>query len=426
MKRRQFLIGAAAAGVAAWWLKPGDRGAPHDPYFYALQQRLRQERLGRPLLVIDRDRLARNCARLVDELPANKALRLVAKSLPGLALIREIMALTGTRRLMTFHQPFMNTLAAAEPDCDLLLGKPMPVNAAAQFYQQLDRGAGFVPERQVQWLIDSEARLTQYLDLARSLNERLRISIEIDVGLHRGGLQKVVELDALLTLVRQHPDYLEFAGFMGYDAHVGKMPGFIESTETSYRKANAIYQGFIDRARDQHGDLFHDQLVFNGAGSPTFRLHGNESPLNEVSVGSCLVKPTDFDLPLLDDFEPTAFIATPILKVLDGLALPGPLPLGALWQSWDPNRRRTLFIYGGKWMAKPVSPAGLSENTLYGTSSNQMMLNGSPSQKLQVDDWIFLRPTQSEAVLLQFGDMLALGADHPAAWWAPLEAGHGR
>ena len=426
MKRRQFLIGAAAVGLGAWWLKPGDRGAPHNDYFRSLQNTLQTLGAGRPLLIIDHQRLRHNCQQLVDNLPAGKAFRIVAKSLPSLALIREVMALTGSQRLMTFHQPFMNALAAAEPNADLLLGKPMPVAAAAQFYRELERSNGFDPATQVQWLIDTLPRLEQYLALAESLQERLRISIEIDVGLHRGGLQQAQDIDALLDLIRQHPQRLQLAGLMGYDAHVGKMPGFIESTETSLRKSNAVYQSFIDRIRNQYNDQWRDDLILNGAGSPTIRLHDERSPLNEVSAGSCLLKPTDFDLPLLKDFQPAAFIATPVLKKLNGLTLPGPLPVGSLWQEWDPNRATTLFIYGGKWMAKPESPAGLSENGLYGSSSNQMMLNGSTSQQLNVDDWIFLRPTQSEAVLLQFGDLLAVDGQATTQWWAPLEAGHGR
>ena len=33
------------------------------------------------------------------------------------------------------------------------------------------------------------------------------------------------------------------------------------------------------------------------------------------------------------------------------------------------------------------------------------MLNGSRNIDLKADDWIFLRPTQSEFVFLQFGDI---------------------
>ncbi len=59
-------------------------------------------------------------------------------------------------------------------------------------------------------------------------------------------------------------------------------------------------------------------------------------------------------------------------------------------------------------MANPVFPNGLIFNTLYGRSSNQELLNGASTTPLAVDDFVFLRPHQSEAVLLQFGNILAM------------------
>ena len=64
---------------------------------------------------------------------------------------------------MLFHQPFMNALADAEPGCDMLLGKPMPIQAARRFYQELGEAHRFDPSLQLQWLIDSLPRLEQYL-----------------------------------------------------------------------------------------------------------------------------------------------------------------------------------------------------------------------------------------------------------------------
>ena len=52
-----------------------------------------------------------------------------------------------------------------------------------------------------------------------------------------------------------------------------------------------------------------------------------------------------------------------------------------------------------------MAPEGISANALYGASSNQMMFNGSNQLHLSVDDQLFLRPHQSEAVLLEFGDL---------------------
>ncbi|MEP5051270.1 MAG: alanine racemase [Alloalcanivorax venustensis] len=425
MKRRTFLLALGGGLAAAWWLKPGDQGGAHGAYFQPYNTLFRDSGPGRPLLFIDRQRLAANCRRLQQALPPGRAYRIVAKSLPSVPLIREVMAQTGTDRVMVFHQPFINAMAEAEPGCDLLLGKPMPVRAAARFYEELPADAGFDPDRQLQWLIDSDARLQEYLEMARRLGRRLRIIVEIDVGLHRGGLTEPRQLDALLERIAAHPRHLAFAGFMGYDAHVGKLPDLVESRDTSLRKAQAVYQSFIDRLYQVAPELREQPLTFNGAGSPTFTLHGDETPLNELAAGSCLVKPSDFDVPSLKDFEAAAFIAAPVLKALDGLTLPGPLPLGDAWALWDPNRRRTYFIYGGYWKAEPVSPPGIRRNDLYGVSTNQMMYNGSPATELVPGDQLFFRPTQSEFVLLQFGDLAAVSEHRIQAWWPPLPQGEG-
>jgi D-serine deaminase-like pyridoxal phosphate-dependent protein len=429
MQRRHLLIGIAATAAGSLLLRPADRGMPHDAYFAALNRLLKTQGFGRPALVIDLDRLERNAARLQAGIAAGKQLRLVAKSLPSLPLLRLLLQRTGSTRVMSFHQPFLNALAAELPATDILLGKPMPVRAAATFYRRLDARGGFNPATQLQWLVDTPERLAQYQQLARTLGTRMRVNIEIDVGLHRGGLSAPEQLDALLATIAADSDHLAFAGVMGYDAHVGKIPSVLESRETSYRKANDTYRAFIERARAHNAQADIAALTFNGAGSPTFRLHGADSPLNDVSVGSALVKPTDFDLDLLADFEPAAFIATPVLKAMDGLHLPGVAALGDAWAMWDRNRQRSYFIYGGKWIARFVSPAGVADNALYGSSSNQAIVNASPAVNLAVDDHVFLRPTQSEAVLLQFGDLLAVRSDGSGGYaiaghWPVLTPAH--
>ena len=50
------------------------------------------------------------------------------------------------------------------------------------------------------------------------------------------------------------------------------------------------------------------------------------------------------------------------------------------------------------------APPGLAPNGVY-VSSNQQGVNAPASVSLAPDDFVFLRPTQSEAVLLQFGDL---------------------
>lgn len=430
MKRRHVLfLGATALAGGAWLLRPENTGAPHDHYFQTLNDALKQQGPGRPLMVLDRARLHANCRALKALVPSSCQLRIVTKSLPSVPLIQDVMTHTGSHRLMVFHQPFMNALANAEPNADMLLGKPMPVQAAKQFYRELAEHKGsqnsFDPDTQLQWLIDTHERLEQYLQLARTLNRRLRINIEIDVGLHRGGLTDPQQLDALIRTIEANPQLLSFSGFMGYDAHVGKLPAFIQSAEQGHQETETQYRRYIARLYQLAPHYRERALCFNGAGSPTLALYDDTSVVNELSAGSCLVKARDFDLPHLAAFQPAIFIAAPILKSQPGLALPGPIPLGDAWQQWDANRQHTYFIYGGYWKAEPVSPAGVQANTVYGASTNQMMFNSSARTALEVDDQLFFRPTQSEFVMLQFGDIAVWENAALQTWWPPLPHGTG-
>jgi len=50
-------------------------------------------------------------------------------------------------------------------------------------------------------------------------------------------------------------------------------------------------------------------------------------------------------------------------------------------------------------------------------STNQSPIATSTSVDLQVDDYMFMRPTQSEFVMLQFGDLLTFkGNDFVGTW----------
>jgi D-serine deaminase-like pyridoxal phosphate-dependent protein len=54
---------------------------------------------------------------------------------------------------------------------------------------------------------------------------------------------------------------------------------------------------------------------------------------------------------------------------------------------------------------------------LLGRSSNQERLNGPAGLSIEVDDHVFLRPTQSEFVMLHFGDLWVLQQGRLIARW---------
>jgi D-serine deaminase-like pyridoxal phosphate-dependent protein len=416
--RRNLLLGGAAVAALAW-ARPRECRDGHSAYFASLNAILRANGIDCPVLLIDLDRLDRNIDRVVASVTRGspRNYRVVVKSVPSPGLVDYIATRAKTDSGMVFHRPFIEDLARLRPRSDLLLGKPMPVAAAAAFYER-HRGA-FDPSRQLQWLIDSEARLAQYLQLAQGRGLKLRINLEIDVGLHRGGFADPTALAGALQAIASHPEALSFAGFMGYDAHVAGLPGFLAGSEIP--KVKARYAAFVDTLRRRFPQLAQAPLCFNGAGSPTFRNYETDSPLNDISVGSALLKPSHYDLTSLADFEPAAFIATPILKRQPSTGVPTLEWLAGPISAWDGNRADTLFAYGGNWLAEPVSPPGAQRIGIY-ASSNQEGYSVARGVPLACDDFLFLRPTQSEAVLLQFGDIVGIRDDRIERYWPVLSA----
>lgn len=423
MTRSEFLLGAVAlAAATVWWKKPGDRGAPYDDYFRALNAELKKNGPMRPCMVIDLDRLDRNIDRVVSTLRgAGKHYRIVEKSLPSQKLIEYVAQRAQTQRLMSFHQPFLNLDAVIFPDFDILMGKPLPVRSAQLFYQQLK--GSFDPSRQLQWLIDTPQRLEEYLQLAQGLGTKIRANIEIDVGLHRGGVGDNATLGKLLDVIAANPQRLEFAGFMGYDAHVGLgVPSILGTAQELLNKAMAIYQGYVDYARGHHSKLWHDDLTLNAGGSPSYALHASEKLSSEICTGTALLKPTHYDIETLAEHEAAAFVATPIIKKTGAIRFPGLDEKSKIFSWWDPNQRETFFVYGGWWLADYESPRGLQFSETFGHSANQEIVNGSASVGLNVDDQVFLRPQISEGVLLQFGDLVATRGGKIVDYWPVFQA----
>ncbi len=398
--RRRLLAGAAAvaAVTAVSTLRRGDRGGHHSEYFLALSRALREAGIGRPALVIDRARLRANVDALRRTLTGSRlATRVVVKSLPARSLLEDIASRMETDRFMVFNGPMILETARWRPQSDLLLGKPLSALEVAETQRQLASLGAAAPGPQ--WLVDTPDRIRQYAAIARESGQRMRVSVEIDVGLHRGGFHGTDELAAALDLIKGSAD-LQFAGLMGYDPHVPRAL----SPARAYDDVIRRYAAAVDVVRSRFGSDI-SRLTLNTAGSPTYALHVRDPVATEVAVGSAFVKPRDFDVDTLAHHVPASFIATPVLKAMPRTQIPGLEALGSVMTFLDANSERAFFIHGGHWLAVPESPPGLEFNALFGRSSNQEMLNGSRSVALAADDYVFFRPTQSEAVFLQFGDL---------------------
>ncbi len=367
-------------------------------YLQNLSSTLRDYGVDKPVTVVDLDRLDANCASAHGLVAPGLACRLVAKSLPCLPLLDHIRAQIPSSGLMTFSEPMLAALLQAEPDTDHLIGKPLPVSSAARILRSCPSAA-----ERVQWLIDTQEHLDAYLNLAETTGLPLRVSLEVDIGLHRGGLCPE-DVPGIAQRIGSHP-YARLAGVMGYEAHLAKLPRVLKSRATR-SSADAFQRAVAGLPNAGKG------LCLNTGGSLTFQSYAADGAANEVAFGSVLVKPTDFDHATTTAFQPAAFIASPILKVMQGNALPG---LDIL-----PRRKTDLAIFGGHFLGQPVFPDGFSYSSIFGRSSNQEVWTGPSGSSVKPGDIALLRPTQSEAVLNQFGPLLVLKGGQVVDEWQCL------
>ena len=394
-------------------------------YFNRITQALTDAGVHQPTLVIDKARLDQNIKAVKSIIERGFDFRIVAKSLPSVPMLKYIMAETGSNRLMSFHMPFLQHVTEHIPKADILMGKPMPVGSVESFYNTLQNKSAtsdtFNPGKQLQWLIDSYERVAQYGALAEKLNITMRVSLEIDVGLHRGGFNNVNDFEATLIFIQNHK-HLQLSGLMGYEAHVTKVPGFIGGPKKAFEKSLNTYQAFVDSIVSIFGQDSLANLVLNSGGSTTYPLYEKTGLMNELATASALVKPTDFDVFTLDHHLPAAFIAAPVLKIVKDPELPMAKGLSKLMHRVGLLPRKACFIYGGNWLAQPCYPADSKRANILGHSSNQEMYELKASDNINVDDFMYFRPTQSEAVFLQFGELAVYDKGEIVDWWLVFES----
>lgn len=429
--RRSFLkrMGAGTAGIAlagtgvGAFFKPSDAGGAYSPYFARTNESLKRQGIGRPCIFVDLDRVDHNLAMVAKKLASPLSYRIAAKSIPSLELIHYVMNKANTNRIMAFHQPYLSGLLELSDSPDILLGKPLLISSVRAFFRELPAVEHRNASRSIQWLVDSEERLVRYLALARELGLKLRINIEIDVGLRRGGLKTNDELGRLLSIIHQNTERLEFTGFMGYEAHVPYAPPVISSVEKAFDQAMAEYRRFHDFGRRAFPGLFAGAMTYNSGGSKTYRMFPGDLPVNDIAAGSAVVKPSTFEI--LENHKPALFIAAPVIKKRKGVQLPFLDFAAEPIRWWDPNMAQSIYLYGGGWAAETVAPPGVAMNGLTADPPNQNLLpnqsvmNGSSRTPVHVGDFIFFQPHQGDA-MFQFQEILVMRDQKIIDQWRPF------
>jgi D-serine deaminase-like pyridoxal phosphate-dependent protein len=422
-----FAIVLGLLSILLFLVKPRDRGGGYDAYFAGLNQALKNARVGAGRILIDLDRLEHNLGVLRAHIPSASHYRIVVKSIPCVDLLRTIRERIGTDKFMVVHRPFLKVILESFPaGIDILLGKALPLFALAEFFQEIPASLRERAQVEIQWLVDTPELLRAYQEYAVQNRLRLRISLEIDIGLHRGGIADNETLDRMLALLEANPDRLVFSGFMGYEGHVAHAPALFTSSRQAalaeFADNMAAYQRFIDHIREKYPALFTGELTFNSGGSGTYSLFTDYPFITDIGIGGAVLRPASYPAHFLHDLLPAEFIAAPVIKKSAGCLIPFVESLAGLLEWWDPNNRVSVGIYGGGWAGRLVGPQGIRPQILTNDPANQNLvpnqstLSGSTSMQVEIGDYVFYHPYQSDA-MFQFEDILLMRGSMVAGCW---------
>lgn len=384
--------------------------APDAERFVAWNHVLKAEAAGRESAFVDLDAVDHNLQRIGGRLGSRIDLRLVAKSLPCLPLLEYMMKTAGTNRIMAFAEGMVRELLLRFGDrVDILLGRPAARGALERTFKALDELEHQEnPATQVRWLVDTEARLGDYRRFAEQRGEPIRVAVEIDVGLRRGGARDEAELFAMLDMIAGSSQ-LGFAGFMGYDGHVPFAPEDL-TPEVELARVQERYARFVDAARDAFPGLFDAPLVFNSGGSRTYHdyVDALDTPVNEVAVGSAFFFPSHFHD--LDDtaLRGASFFATPILKRTDPAETPFDESFLPGVAADNENVEVAFYMTTGDFPGSRIYPDGLTQNLdpsrperpprLVNMLPNQGRWWGPRRLRLDEGDFVFYQPWEADAI----------------------------
>ena len=413
-------------------IKPQKATSEYQPAFYKLNKELQASHPGASAGIIDLDALDYNLNFVTAQLGSNFKLRLTAKSLPSIDLLKYLMDKAHTNRLMVFSEPFITELLTRfdGDSIDMMLGKPLPVEA-------LGRLKAFKGWDKIIWLIDTKERLNDYLLFAKREDVKLKLAIEIDVGLHRGGLQTTEELADVVKTLQQNTQYARLTGLMGYDGHVPYVPFYINKEKAIKRAFVHVqhnYAAFVDELKKHYDAKFVSSLIFNGGGSKTYFYYSqfkNITPVNEIAMGSGFLAPEEFPELLTLGHKPALYLAGPVLKKIETAKLPHAEILTGMVDMWNPNLRVSYYMLGGGWAGEPVAPTGLRKNPFWDSDDknfmnqlpNQSLLCSSDQNNLHVGDFVFYHPWEGDGMLV-FKQLLIIRQNKVIGTWDTYRGGN--
>jgi D-serine deaminase-like pyridoxal phosphate-dependent protein len=174
--------------------------------------------------------------------------------------------------------------------------------------QKIGRLVNLAAYTEVMVAVDNLVNVAQLDAAARDKGVRLRVLVEVDVGMGRCGVQP--GQDAVL-LARQVADGqgLRFEGVMGYEGHTVGIPDYAERT----RQAQAAVKLLLESKERIEAEGLPVGIV-SGGGTGTYDITGNYPGVTEVQAGSYLTMDAQYRDVVGVDFGCALFVLAQVIS----------------------------------------------------------------------------------------------------------------
>lgn len=157
--------------------------------------------------------------------------------------------------------------------------------------------------------VDDARHVEELSKAAEAVGETLRVLVDVDVGMHRCGVQPG---EPALALARQveRAKGLEFAGLMGYEGHLVLIPNFQER-----RKAAEGAMKLLLETKEFLESAGLEVSIVSGEATGTYEITGTYPGVTEVQAGSYIAMDTKYKgIEGMEAFEIAVSVLTTVIS----------------------------------------------------------------------------------------------------------------
>jgi len=172
---------------------------------------------------------------------------------------------------------------------------------------KLDRLTDLAQRSDVMVAVDDPDNVRELEQACRAKNVRLRVLIEIDIGMKRCGVPPGARVVPLAQQIADSP-HLFFMGLQAYEGHLVLIP---DSQERAAKVKEALAP--VQETCELLEQAGLPVRIVSGGGTGTYDITGNLTPVNEVQAGSYVFMDCTY-LKVRPEFKPALTVLTTVVS----------------------------------------------------------------------------------------------------------------